>query len=68
MTAPARPTIRFVITITDGKREWDMTVVDQKIHKTTWNDLYAAMDADPKCPFKRGQTIWVKSNWQKRDI
>lgn len=60
--------IKFVVTVTDGEREWDCPVRDPKLQPITWGVVREAMARDPECPFKRGATIWIKSNWRRDDV
>lgn len=61
--------IRFVVTVTDGRQEWDCPVHDPKLRPVTWDDIYKGMAADPRCPFSRNDRygLRIKSNWQKED-
>lgn len=55
---------KFVVTITNGKKEWDCIVHDPSERPITWGDIQNGLD-DPKCPFQKGETISIKSNWVK---
>ncbi len=57
--------IRFVVTVTGGGKVWDCEVPDPAKKPITWAYIRKKMAEDPKCPFKTGQTLNIKSNWQK---
>lgn len=61
-----RPKFKFVMTVTDGRRE-ETVVVDEDKRKGGLARMshQALIKAASRGTFPRGVTIWIKNNWSR---